>query len=146
MNLTHEFASESEKFCSCATVKWKIHNNEHQCASVIRWVRSNFCYWQSRTDHMHVVLKFSNAMCVGTGEVPFTLLSSFDAVFPPIISSHQLVEFVLSSYTVDRSNTSLRLLSILTAMFTKPKLNHIPSHLNPLYTITLSSLRSNLIQ
>jgi len=94
---------------------------------------------------MHLLLELSNALCEGTGEVPFTLLSSSEAVFPPIISSHQLLEFVLASYTVDRSNTSQRLLSILTAVFTKPKLNHILSHLNPLYTITLSSLRSSLI-
>lgn len=86
---------------------------------------------------MHLVLQFSNALCVATREVPFTLLSSFGAVFPTIISSHQLVEIVLSSYTVDRSKTSLRLLSILTAVFTM--------HLNPLYTITLLSLRSSLL-
>lgn len=59
------------------------------------------------TDHMHLVLQFSNALGVGTGEVPFTLLSSYEAVCPPIVSSHHLVKFVLSSYTVDRSNTSL---------------------------------------
>jgi hypothetical protein len=42
------------------------------------------------TDHVHLVLQFSKALCVGTGEVPFTLLSSSEAVFPPIISSHHI--------------------------------------------------------
>lgn len=146
MHLTRESASEYEMLYFCDTVKWKIHIHELQCVSYAEFeVRILLLTIRNITDHIHLALQFGNALYEGTGEAPFTWLSSSEAVFPPTISSHQLVEFVLSSCTADRSNTSLRLLSILTAAFTKPKLNHILSHLNPLYTITPPSLRSSWI-